>query len=152
MELRVQRLSSGIEATLGVMHNVSGVPAFVCYVLEDQFNEPKIPGETRIPAGRYQIKTREVGGMVVRYQQRFGWHMGMLWLQDVPDFTYVYIHVGNKDDDTDGCLLVGDGQNSNVKDRGQVTTSVTAYKRLYKQITDALNTGEQVWITIEDYA
>jgi hypothetical protein len=152
MELRVQRISSGDEATLGVMFEVSPVPAFQCYVLEDQHNETKIMGETRIPAGRYQIKLRDVGGMVVRYQQRFSWHTGMLWLQDVPGFTFVYIHVGNKDDDTEGCLLVGDGQVSNVVDRGQVSSSVSAYKRLYGKITRALNAGAAVWITIEDYA
>jgi hypothetical protein len=152
MDLLVQRISSGDEATLGIMHDVTTSPEFQCYVLEDQHNEPKIPGETRIPAGRYQIKLRDEGGMVVRYKARFPWHQGMLWLQDVPGFQFIYIHVGNKDDDSDGCLLVGDGQVSNVVERGQVTGSVTAYKRLYTRIVDALGNDEKVWIYIENYA
>jgi hypothetical protein len=90
--------------------------------------------------------------MVVRYKARFPWHQGMLWLQDVPGFQFIYIHVGNKDDDSDGCLLVGDGQVSNVVERGQVTGSVTAYKRLYTRIVDALGNDEKVWIYIENYA
>ncbi len=152
MELRVQRISSGDEATLGMMFDVTDQPTFMCYVLEDQFNEPKIKGETRIPPGRYQIKFRDEGGMIVRYKQRFSWHRGMLWLQDIPDFTFVYIHVGNKDDDTDGCLLVGDGQVSNVIERGQVSSSVAAYTRVYEKIATALEADEEVWITVEDYA
>ncbi len=152
LELLNRRISSGDEATLGTLFDVTGPPAFLCYVLEDQFNEPKIPGETRIPPGRYQIKFRDEGGMIVRYKQRFPWHHGMLWLQDVPGFQFIYIHVGNKDDDTDGCLIVGDGQISNVMERGAVTTSVAAYRRLYENIADALEAGDEVWITVEDYA
>ena len=152
MELLNRRISSGEESTLGALFNVTGEPKFQCYVLEDQHNEPKIPGETRIPPGRYRIQFRNEGGMIKRYMRRFPWHRGMLWLQDVPGFEWVYIHVGNKDDDTDGCLLVGDGQISNVIERGQVTTSVAAYRRLYEEISAELDAGEEVWITVSDYA
>ena len=76
----------------------------------------------------------------------------MLWLQDVVGFEWIYIHVGNKDDDSEGCILVGNGQISNVEERGQVTSSVAAYKRLYSKIVEALSDGQDVWITIEDYA
>lgn len=152
MEFLNYRISSGDESTLCVCHDISGDPKFECFILEDQYNEPKIRGETRIPAGRYEIKFRNEGGMIKRYKKRFPWHEGMLWLQGVPDFEWVYIHVGNKDDDTDGCLLVGDGQISNREERGQVTSSVSAYKRIYGKIARALNDGERVFITIEDYA
>ncbi len=154
LELLNKRISSGEEATLGIMHDVtnSAEPKFQCYVLEDQFNEPKIKGETRIPPGRYRILMRNEGGMIKRYKKRFPWHRGMLWLQDVPDFKFVYMHVGNKDDDTDGCLLLGDGQVQNVTELGQVTSSVAAYRRMYELIASEIEAGEEVWITVEDYA
>ncbi len=152
MELLNKRISSGDEATLGIMHDVTGDPDFLCYVLEDQFNEPKVPGETRIPPGRYQVKLRTDGGMFGRYKARFPWHRGMLWLQDVPGFTFIYMHVGNKDDDSEGCLLLGDGQMQNITERGQVSSSVSAYRRVYELILAALDNGEEVWITVEDYA
>lgn len=153
MELEALRISSGAESTLGVLFELkNGHRQFQCYILEDQFNEPKIPKETRIPSGHYQILMRDAGGMVRRYKQRFPWHKGMLWLQDVPDFTFVYIHVGNTDDDSEGCLLVGDAQSTNVGDDGMVTHSVNAYRRLYNKIVSALDAGEDVWITLEDYA
>ena len=152
LNLRVTRIATGEEATLGIMHDVTYSPSFLCYVLEDQDNEPKVPGETRIPAGEYQIKFRDEGGMIQRYKQRFPWHKGMLWLQDVPGFEWVYIHVGNKDDDTDGCLLVGDGQRTIVSERGSVQSSVAAYRRLYDIIARELDGGGEVFIDIEDYA
>jgi len=153
MELKLLRISSGDEASLGILFEVIGTDdlSFRCYTLEDQFSVEKISGETRIPAGRYQIKLRTEGGMIKRYKKRFSWHNGMLWLQDVPNFQYIYIHVGNKDDDSDGCILVGDGQVSNVVERGQVTSSVAAYRRLYEILLAAIR-EEEVWITIEDVA
>ncbi len=153
MELILKRFSGADESTLGL---VFVEEKFFCYALEDQHNEPKIPGETRIPAGRYQIKLRDEGGMITRYKKRFSWHGGMLWLQDVPGFRFIYLHVGNKDDDSDGCILVGDGQVQNVTERGQVTSSVAAYRRLYEVITEVLlplppsQGAEEVWITIYD--
>ncbi len=146
MELKLRRFSGGDEATLGLLF-MNG--SFFCYTLEDQFNEPKVPGETRIPPGRYQIKLRDEGKMTVRYAKRFDFHMGMLHLQDVPNFKFVYIHTGNNDDHSEGCVLVGDGQIQNVTERGMVTTSVAAYTRLYEMIIGAFAL-EEVWITIED--
>lgn len=146
MELRLPRFSGGDEATLGLLFVDK---KFFCYTLEDQFNEPKVPGETRIPPGRYQITLRDEGGMTQRYAKRFDFHMGMLHLQDVPDFKYVYIHTGNNDDHSEGCILVGDGQVQNVTERGSVQSSVAAYTRLYEAIIGALAL-EEIWITIED--
>lgn len=157
MELLLQRFSTGDESTLGLMYrghysDPDNMPEFRCFTMEDQPNEPKVPGETRIPAGRYQIKQRIIGGMNKRYARKFDWHRGMLWLQDVPYFTFVYIHYGNYDDDTDGCILVGDGCQSNVLEDGMVMSSVAAYTRLAKEIYAAMDAGEEVWIKIQDYA
>lgn len=153
MELMLLRFSGGDESTLGLIFedDPPNVADFICYSLEDQFNEPKVPRETRIPPGRYEIKLRTEGGMHGRYGNRFSWHKGMLWLQDVPDFEWVYIHVGNDDDDSEGCILVGDGQRTNVTERGNVTTSVAAYTRLYNKIVTALET-EQVFINVEEFS
>lgn len=158
MELLVKRQSTGDESTIGTMHEVidnepmGGHHEFRHFTMEDQPNEPKVPGETRIPAGRYKIELRTEGGMTKRYAKKFSWHRGMLWLQDVPNFTFVYIHYGNYEGDTDGCILVGDGAQSNVLDDGMVMSSVAAYTRLYEEIMQAMDAGDEVWITIENYA
>ena len=153
MELLVRRSSTGDESTLGEMHRTDLLgPQFRGYTMEDQPNEPKVKGETRIPAGRYKIELRKEGGMHTRYSKKFDWHLGMLWLQDVPDFEWVYIHYGNYEKDTDGCILVGDGAQSNVLEDGMVQSSVACYTRLAQEIYDVMTAGEEVWITIEDYA
>ena len=165
MELLQTRISTSDESTLGVMYREYGITdfgepdlSFRCFTMEDQPNEPKVPGETRIPAGRYKIELRTEGGMTQRYAKKFNkdsnnfWHRGMLWLRDVPGFKWVYVHYGNYEKDTDGCILTGDGAQSNVLDDGMVMSSVTAYTRLYAEIIEAMDADEEVWITIQDLA
>lgn len=153
MELLLKRFASGEESTLGLIYKIDGSGLlFRCFGLEDQHNVPKVPGETRIPPGRYQIKLRDEGGMTQDYARRFPFHRGMLHLQDVPNFEWVYLHVGNFEHQTEGCILVGDGAIQNVTEIGQVTSSVAAYTRLYQEAVESMDGGEDVFITIEDFA
>lgn len=149
MELEVWRYNGGPEATLGfLMHRGEETWELLCFVCEDQFQEVKVYGETRIPTGRYQIKLRDEGGMTVRYQNRYPeMHRGMLHLQDVPGFEYIYIHTGNDDDDSYGCLLVGDQRNESER---TVSYSRMAYRRIYPRIANAIEGDGGCWITIRD--
>jgi hypothetical protein len=102
MEIRVNRFGYGADSSVGRMY-VDDLPLF--YTLEDEVRDgPKVPGETAIPSGYiYDVTPRTTGGMTQRYAERFpDLHQGMAWLRDVPGFAYVYIHVGNTDDDTEG--------------------------------------------------
>ena len=148
MQVTLTRYSSAAEDTLGLLF-VNG--SFCCYTLEDQYQDVKIPGETRIPAGRYRVILRAEGGFHARYAKRFpGIHRGMLQLQDVPGFEWVLIHCGNDHGDTGGCLLVGDGANNNQVKRGHIGPSVQAYRRVYPPIASAILQGEEVWIEVSD--
>ena len=111
-------------------------------------------GETCIPEGEYKIKFRKTGGYHGKYSKRFAdIHKGMLHLQDVPGFEYILIHCGNTDEDTAGCLLLGDTQeNNNIKKNGFVGKSTAAYKRVYPPIAKALESGEEVTIVYRDFA
>jgi hypothetical protein len=81
--------------------------------------------------------------MTKRYDKRFGeMHKGMLWLQDVPNFKWVYLHPGNKKEHTEGCILVGDTLNNNQLENGFTGKSSQAYKRIYPGIVDAILSGE----------
>ena len=102
-------------------------------------------GKTRIPAGEYEIKLRTVGGFHERYSQRFNFHKGMLHLQKVKEFKYILIHIGNTEEDTAGCILVG-----NYQGGGAIWESEQAYKRLYRKVLEAIEAGERVVITVED--
>ena len=133
-KITVRRFKSTDDATLSEIC-VDG--KFFCFGLEDEHREEKIVGETRIPAGEYFIKLRDEGGMTKRYA-KYPLHEGMLWLQDVPGFTYIYIHVGNTDDHTEGCLLVGNGARA---DQMTVMNSVDAYTSLYAKVLPAARSG-----------
>jgi hypothetical protein len=155
MELEVVRFSSQKDSTNGLLFKrTAGKHEFLCYTLEDEHRDEKIYGETRVPQGRYRITLRTVGGFHNKYSKKFpDIHKGMLWVRDVPDFEYILIHVGNTDEDTAGCLLVGDTQKINFgSSDGFIGSSVPAYKRIYPEIAEALEAGEEVWITYKDIA
>ena len=118
---------------------------FECYTLEDEFRTTKVFGETRIPDGTYKIELRTEGGFDSRYKVKYpGMHKGMLWVKDVPGFEYILIHIGNDDDDTAGCLLVGSTAD---KDKGFIGASGKAYKDMYPKVAAAILRGEEVTIT-----
>lgn len=130
---------------------VDGV--FECYALEDTFQIPKVAGHTRIPEGRYPIFLRQEGGMDYQYRERFGdMHRGMLWLCDVPNFKWVYIHCGNTPQDTQGCILVGDKASNNQSSNPWIGDSVIAYKRLYPKVAAAIGRNELVYIRVSRMA
>jgi hypothetical protein len=143
VHIRVDRYLSNEEATLSRIY-LDGV--FFCFGLEDQYQEVKVKDETRIPAGTYKIKLRTAGGLTKRYAKRYSFHKGMLHLQHVPNFTYVYIHTGNNDDHTSACLLVGLGRS---EENFTVSSSRIAYSRLYKAVVDAAE-KDDLTITYED--
>lgn len=153
MKLKVLRFSSQEDSTSGLLFLETDLGLeFLCYTLEDEARALKVRGETRVPAGTYQIKLRTEGGFHSRYTKRFaGMHKGMLHVIDVPNFKWILIHTGNTDEHTAGCLLVGDSQENNtiIKD-GFIGKSTNAYKRIYPPIAKALEEGEEVTIQYID--
>lgn len=94
MNLRVERSPSVNGATIGRL-SIDGV--FFCYTLEDQIRPVKIKGETAIPAGTYPVKLTP--------SPRFG--RVLPEVLKVPNFIGIRIHAGNRKQDTEGCILVG---------------------------------------------
>src|SRR6056300_165369 len=134
MKLDVIRFQFGADATNSLLF-IDG--EFECYGLEDEYRDVKVMHETCIPEGEYEIKLRTDGAF----------HKGMLWLQDVPGFTYILIHTGNTDQHTSGCYIVGETQTDLDKGKdGFVGNSGVAYKKLYPKVADAILAGEEVTI------
>ena len=155
MKLEVIRFNKGKDSTNGILFDITDDKRkFLCYTLEDESRDKKVQGETCIPEGEYRLGFRRVGGFDAKYAKRFAdIHMGMLEILDVPNFTYVLIHCGNTDEDTAGCLLVGDTQhNNNVTEDGFIGSSTNAYKRIYETIAKAVQWEEEVTITYRDFA
>lgn len=142
MLIKIQRMVVSLNSTIGHL----SLDEFSCNTLEDAPHQVKIHGETCIPAGQYQIRLRTQGSKSPAYAKKYpDMHKGMLWLQDVPNFEYVYIHIGNFPKDTEGCILVGLGSG-----KDSVTGSAAAYEALYPRVADAIERGEDVLIDIVD--
>jgi hypothetical protein len=151
MKLQVLRFSSESDSTNGLLLDVTDGINFLAYTLEDEYRKKKRSKETRIPAGTYEIKLRNEGGFNQRYSKKYSRiHRGMLHIIDVPGFEYILIHVGNSDEHTAGCLLVGDSQENNqVNKNGFIGSSGNAYKRIYPLIANAIE-NERVTIQYID--
>ena len=142
MELDLIRRPTQGKATIGDL-SIDG--AFECYTLEDVVRPTgeKVYGETAIPPGRYQV--------VITRSNRFsaiaGHDVYLPILLNVPGFEGVRIHGGNKPQDTEGCILVGQqvGQ-----DEESILHSQAALKPLQVKIQTALSNAEEVWVTIEE--
>ena len=147
MKLEVLRYSSQNDSTLGMLFDITEGRTFLCYTLEDKFRTQKVKGETRIPHGEYEVTLRTKGGFHNKYKNRFpNMHKGMLWVRNVPNFEFILIHLGNREKDTAGCLLVGETSQENVTEKGSISKSKLAYKRVYPPIANALQRGEKVSI------
>lgn len=149
MELVLNRKKDNHEETFGHLH-IDG--QFFCVTLEDTYRHKKIKGETRIPAGYYEIKLRKQSPMAERYKAKYKTD-GMLHLQKVPNFTNVYIHIGNSKEDTNGCILVG-AKGLQIVEEGRqklkIVDSTKTYKPLWKLVADKIEINEPVHIKIID--
>ena len=154
MDYRLLRIDSQLDFSMGVLFTVGSNGPIddtrkirqLCYTLEDEFRVKKVSKETRIPAGTYELKLRTEGALTKRYETRFSdIHEGMIWLQNVPGFKYIYIHCGNDDDDTDGCILVGSYLRLN-----KVLNSRSTYTRIYPGIVANIKKGP-TFLEIIDY-
>lgn len=153
MKIQLTRFSSDTNSTLGVLHNVTGKPQFLCYTLEDEHRTVKVWGETRIPQGTYKLRIRQYGGFHERYKLKYNaFHKGMIEVCGVPGFKDILFHVGNSDDDTAGCILLGDSQRQNLTKVGMIYNSVDAYERVYRFIMGMMLKGVNVELIIKDLA
>jgi len=126
--------------------------------LEDTYNADKIPGSTRIPAGQYEIKLRREGKFFEEYRKHDNKKIseltekyGILHLQNVPNFEFVLIHIGNTNKDTKGCILVGNNvDNFSVENGGLLSSSTAGYEYFIKHVLPRFDTEKNIIITILD--
>lgn len=127
MKIKIYRpVVCGKNATIGKMYVED---EFFCYTLEDvdrhvEDGGYKIAGKTCIPRGIYQV--------VIDFSNHFG--KNLPHVLNVPGFEGIRIHPGNSDEDTEGCILVGDA----ILNDNYITSSRLAFDRLFDRITEAV--------------
>jgi hypothetical protein len=140
--------------TIGEL-TVPGLGTF--YTAEDKVRDVKVWGETAIWKGRYKLGIRKEGGMFKRWKEhawvkawekKGGIFLGFIWILDVKDFTFVYFHAGNDEDDTDGCVLVGKDILKTAVGIVGVSRSREAMMELYDYLTPKIEAGEDWFIEI----
>ena len=153
MELTVKRIAKKENYTIGKLY-VDG--SYICDTLEDkdrglnnhmtlaEIKRKKVYAKTAIPTGKYEVLMDICSP---KYSQKPKWkeYNGgfMPRLKDVPGYSGVLIHPGNTENDTMGCLLVGEN-----KAVGKVLYSEATFKRLYPILLDAHNRGEKITVEV----
>ena len=141
MEIVVVRFHKKEKYTIGKMY-INGT--YFCDTLEDTdrgltqemnldiIDKIKVYGKTAIPTGRYRVELTK--------SKKFGRVLPLLY--NVKGFEGIRIHRGNTDEDTLGCILVG--QNKAV---GKVINSAMAEQNLMDRIKE-VEKNELIYITV----
>lgn len=153
MELKLIRKIKTDNYTIGELYVNNSL---FCNTLEDkdrglkdsmsleEIKSKKVYGKTAIPTGTYSISLDVVSP---KFKDRT-WAKfceGKLpRLSNVKGYEGVLIHVGNRADDTLGCILVGQNATS-----GFLNNSTDTFKELYSILQDSKNKGEKLTIKIE---
>lgn len=153
MKVKVKRTYKGPLYSIGKMYVND---TYLCDTLEDkdrgltnqmsleEIKAKKVYGETAIPTGVYKLNMNTVSP---KFKDR-SWaipYKGILpRLENVKGFEGVLIHVGNKPQDTLGCILVGEN-----KVKGQVINSTASFNKLMKLLLQANIDGEDIELTVE---
>jgi len=137
LKIVLQRTVFTEESTIGqlMVNN-----RFECHTLEDrdrflEDGSDKVYAKTAIPRGVYRV-TRTLSNRFKRV---------LPILRDVPNFTGVRIHTGNKAEDTEGCILVGTYK---PETEDWISNSRDSFKKLDKKIEDAINDGEAITLEV----
>jgi len=168
----VEREPSTVEWTLSEFF-IDGVRSGVG--VEDEHRDVKVFGETRIPAGVYELDLRHSpkfsgsyfvdnnGNISNKKDARFKDPHQLIWVKNVPGFEYILWHWGNTDLDSHGCYIIGsffgsvEVVNPTTKKkearRGVVSSRikyVQVYPVIYNMVTQAKKAGEKVYVQYRD--
>ena len=111
----------------------------------EHIRKVKVPGETAIPSGTYEITLNVVSQKyraIKWYRDLCGGRMPRLL--NVPGFDGILIHPGSTALDSAGCILCG----RNTA-KGKLTSSRDTFKALYKMMEAADKRGEELIIEIK---
>ena len=148
--MKVLRYSDDGKSTAGLLF-VNG--KFFAHTIEDEHRDVKVKGETCIPDGKYKLKIlKQDTPLTIKHRQTYGsWFKYHIEITNVPNFQGVYIHAGNNESHTEGCLLIGKAATKDGS--GQtIQRSIEAIKEFYLLVYPLLEKGEEVTIEMKTIA
>jgi hypothetical protein len=131
MKLKLMRSIFDENSTIG---DLSIDDVYFCHTLEDKDRRledvgcsTKVPKETCIPRGTYEVT----------YDWSPHFNRKMPHINNVPCFDGIRIHVGNRPEDTEGCVLLG-----YVEGEDFISHSEDAWNDFLAKLLDGLNVGK----------
>ena len=129
--MKLQRVVSSEKGTFGTLV-IDNLPFCVTMELPDKGNQPQI---SCIPAGTYRWRKWKSQNVSKASDYR------VIWIQDVPNRTWIYLHVANWPSEVLGCIGVGYCFGKSPNGEYGVSQSKEAMKGLLAKLPD--------WGTIE---
>lgn len=122
--------------------------SFSCFMIEDIHQDKKVDGQTRIPIGRYRLNKLlpHQSTMAARHHKK--WNMPWIpEIENVPGFTHIRMHVGNRAEESLGCPLFN--YSSNLQGDATGSRSVVAMREFIRFVD--VNNPKEFWLNVQDY-
>lgn len=155
MDFLLQRLWHDKEQTFGFIRDKEGL-YYKAHSLEDEPRVEKVKGETRIPAGIYELKIRkEETPLTLKHRISYNaaykvpWFIYHIEVTGVKTHSGIYIHSGIDQTHTDGCLLFADKCDLTLS-INPLANSLPAIKRFYELVYPKLELLESCKIDIKN--
>ena len=162
MLLRLERIFTNQKYTIGHLYLIdeeTNTKQFICDTLEDcdrgldesmdnqTIAKKKVYLETCIPTGKYtvtmNVKSPKYSNFT-KYPTYKEWDGYLPRLNKVKGFEGILIHIGNDNDDSGGCILVGEN-----KVKGKVINSTITFRKLMNEyFIPCKERGESVELVI----
>ena len=107
MRLVIERFKEGRDYTIGIftLYTDNGLPRYNGFSLEPAGTDEVRSGlDRRIPQGIYTA----VFEYSPKFTPKYGVNLPVIFNEKVSKNRRILIHIGNKGDDTEGCILLGD--------------------------------------------
>ena len=131
--------------------------SFKSWILEDTHHDTKIAGATRIPAGFYELKLKkEDTPLTIKHRAAYqtkwfkanpGWFH--VEVTGIANYSGVYLHSGNDDAHTLGCLLPAYSLDMSLANN-QTSKSLLAVDDFYSIVHPLLWKGTKCFIEIRN--
>lgn len=145
-EIFLQRALQDNKSTIGILTMPNKK---IFFSMEPPTSDKRKGKYPAIPEGEYEVIKDFGGKLPAKYDKRFGGlgHKGMLEVSNVLGRNGINIHIGNKPEHSQGCILVGYSINVKEENAAKILNSKDAYLDFYFQVKRMLRRGK-VFIVI----